>query len=80
MRGHSPAPKGLLTCSPGGSQRGELSSLLMCPGRKACAGATWSCTPWPLFSAGRLPGVLGTEAEYETPEVRPIPIGKFIVW
>lgn len=27
-----------------------------------------------------LPGVLGNEAEYETPEVHPIPIVKFIVW
>lgn len=26
-----------------------------------------------------LAGVLGNEAEYETPEVRPVPIVKFIV-
>ena len=62
--GHSPAPRGLLAGSPRDSQQGELASLLMCPGREACAGATRSSTPWPLFSEGeqslrRLPGVLG---------------------
>lgn len=60
MRGHSPAPRGLLAGSPGASQWGELASLLVCPGREACAGATRSSTPWPLFSVGRLPGVLGS--------------------
>lgn len=52
MREHSPAPRGLLASSLGGSQQGELASLLMFPGREACAGATWSSTPWPLFSEG----------------------------
>ena len=40
MRGHSSAPRGLLACSPGGSQWGELASLLVWLGGKAWGGAT----------------------------------------
>lgn len=66
MRGHSSAPRGLLSCSPGGSQWGELASLLMWLGRKAWGGATWSSTLRPLSLAGTGLETLWSPRERET--------------
>lgn len=57
VRGHSPAPRRLLTCSPGGLSGVSLLPRLCIQKGGACGGATWSCTPWSCL--GRLPGVLG---------------------